>query len=107
MPVILSVAFLVCMGAAIWRLPPSYNSFGDLPAAMETGLTRMDEAGATQPRLVEFGSTEGLSYTIFEGFPLAFEVVSLLIFAAVLGAVLLARRHLVAGALPAKEGDHA
>jgi NADH:ubiquinone oxidoreductase subunit 6 (subunit J) len=61
---------------------------------MDTGQPVSAKAGETATRVVEFGTTDAISYTIFEGFPLAFEVVSLLIFAAVLGAVLLARRHL-------------
>lgn len=87
--VLVAVVFFVCMAFAVYSLPESYDSFGDLPASYDTGLVIKDEAV-----LVEYGTTEATSSTIFEGFPLAFEIVSLLIFAAVLGAVLLARKHL-------------
>lgn len=87
--VVVSLAFFACMSFAVYSLPDSYSSFGDLPDSYETGLFIKGE-----PVLVEYGTAEATSSTIFEGFPLAFEIVSLLIFAAVLGAVLLARRHL-------------
>ncbi|MCA8913416.1 MAG: NADH-quinone oxidoreductase subunit J [Planctomycetes bacterium] len=108
MAVVVALSLLVCFSFAIIKLPGSYSRFGDLPTVQsaqvkdgeklpnyDTGLKFTPEAGETeQPRYVDYGSTEAVSYSIFEGFPLAFEVVSLLIFAAVLGAVLLARRHL-------------
>ncbi len=101
MALIISLCFLVCMTVAIAKLPGRFSEFGPLPPAMDTGVAGAD--GTT--RVVEFGSTDAVSYTIFEGFPLAFEVVSLLIFAAVLGAVLLARRHLAG--TPGQERGHA
>jgi NADH-quinone oxidoreductase subunit J len=94
MALVISLCFLVCMTVAIAKLPAGFATFAPLPAAMDTGQPVSAKAGETATRVVEFGTTDAISYTIFEGFPLAFEVVSLLIFAAVLGAVLLARRHL-------------
>ena len=98
MAIFISLAMLACFTFAIVTLPESYSSFGELPAAYD-GVTfaavERDAADVAQdPNLMEFGDTDTISRTIFEGFPLAFEVVSLLIFAALLGAVLLARRHL-------------
>ncbi|MCF6227636.1 MAG: NADH-quinone oxidoreductase subunit J [Planctomycetes bacterium] len=87
--VLVAVVFFACMAFAVYSLPDSYDSFGELPASYDTGLVIKDEAV-----MVEYGTIEATSSTIFEGFPLAFEIVSLLIFAAVLGAVLLARKHL-------------
>lgn len=130
MAVVVSLSLLVCFSFAIIKLPVSYSSFGELPTVesaqvvpgeskpnYDTGLTYRiynEDSVEEVPRLVSFGSTEAVSYTIFEGFPLAFEVVSLLIFAAVLGAVLLARRHLTGipgtqdvGQELDKEQDHA
>ncbi|MCZ7605927.1 MAG: NADH-quinone oxidoreductase subunit J [Planctomycetota bacterium] len=127
MAVVVSLALLVCMVAVIVKLPASYNSFGELPSVdgaviaageaapnYDTGLRRSvkqpDGSSLEVPRHVGYGDTAAVSHTIFEGFPLAFEVVSLLIFAALLGAVLLARRHLtsVPGAQEAgKEQEHA
>lgn len=105
MAVIISLAFFVCFAAAVWKLPPQYNSFGDLPAAYDTGMTELArDSGETIPRTVEYGSTKAVSFTIFEGFPLAFEVVSLVLFVALIGAVLLARRYLVP---LRRERDHA
>jgi NADH:ubiquinone oxidoreductase subunit 6 (subunit J) len=105
MALIISLAFFVCFAAAIWRLPPHLSSFGELPAEYSTGLTKVDSAtGETVMRTVEYGSTGAVSFTIFEGFPLAFEVVSLVLFVALIGAVLLARRHLVP---QRRERDHA
>lgn len=100
MAVVVSLAFFVCFALAIFKLPNDYNSFGDLPSGYAgEGWQAVDGQGG-----LAYGTTEAVSKTIFEGFPLAFEVVSLLIFAALLGAVLLARRHLA----PArKEHDHA
>lgn len=111
MAVVVSLSLLVCFSFAIIKLPGSYSKFGALPTVegaqvakgedqpnYATGLIfeerQADGTVESTPRYVDFGETEAISYTIFEGFPLAFEVVSLLIFAAVLGAVLLARRHL-------------
>ncbi|MHC4839967.1 MAG: NADH-quinone oxidoreductase subunit J family protein [Planctomycetota bacterium] len=88
--VLVSVVFFLCMAFAVYKLPESYSNFGDLPESYNTGLT----SSAGETLTVAYGTTEATSTTIFEGFPLAFEIVSLLIFAAVLGAVLLARRHL-------------
>lgn len=88
---VIAVAFLLCSSFAIYRLPASFNEFKPLPAGYDSILF---SAGAGEGRQMVYGGTEAVSKTIFEGFPLAFEVVSLLIFAAVLGAVLLARRHL-------------
>ncbi|MCB9893865.1 MAG: NADH-quinone oxidoreductase subunit J [Planctomycetes bacterium] len=114
MAVAVSLALLVCFTATIVTLPSDYNRFGPLPSAYDginfEGVERSADQIKTDPNLLPFGSTEAVSRTIFEGFPLAFEVVSLLIFAAVLGAVLLARRHLVG--IPgtqdvAKESGHA
>jgi NADH:ubiquinone oxidoreductase subunit 6 (subunit J) len=96
MALVISLALLVCMTFAIYHLPASFGSFASLPESYDTGLTSSvpGQPGERAPRLVEYGTTEAVSFTILEGFPLAFEVVSLLIFAALLGAVLLARRHL-------------
>lgn len=92
---VIALAFFACLAFAIYKLPEStWGSFGELPASYETGLLERAADGTTVDRKVGYGSTSAISFTIFEGFPLAFEVVSLLIFAAVLGAVLLARRHL-------------
>ena len=92
---VIALAFFACLAFAIHKLPDhTWGSFGELPANYETGLVERVADGTTIDRKVGYGSTSAISYTIFEGFPLAFEVVSLLIFAAVLGAVLLARRHL-------------
>ncbi|MDC1143166.1 NADH-quinone oxidoreductase subunit J [Planctomycetota bacterium] len=88
--VLVSVVFFLCLSFAVYKLPESYATFGDLPANYDTGMFTSQNEAIT----VEYGTTEATSTTIFEGFPLAFEIVSLLIFAAVLGAVLLARRHL-------------
>lgn len=88
---VIAVAFLLCTSFAIYKLPPAFNEFKDLPAGYDSLLFTTEQG---QGRSLAYGGTEAVSKTIFEGFPLAFEVVSLLIFAAVLGAVLLARRHL-------------
>ncbi|MBE7491331.1 MAG: NADH-quinone oxidoreductase subunit J [Planctomycetes bacterium] len=88
---VVAVAFLLCVSFAIYKLPPSFNEFGPLPAGYDSLVFT---PGVEQGRNLPYGSTEAVSKTIFEGFPLAFEIVSLLIFAAILGAVLLARRHL-------------
>ncbi|MBX3474786.1 MAG: NADH-quinone oxidoreductase subunit J [Planctomycetes bacterium] len=88
---VIAVAFLLCSSFAIYKLPAAYNEFKPLPDGYDSILFT---SGAGAGRLMKYGGTEAVSKTIFEGFPLAFEVVSLLIFAAVLGAVLLARRHL-------------
>jgi len=110
MAVVVSLSLLACFVFAIVTLPASYNEFGDLPAAYD-GTTFEGLGGeARGADMLVFGETEAVSRTIFEGFPLAFEVVSLLIFAALLGAVLLARRHLagVPGTQDvAKEHEHA
>jgi NADH:ubiquinone oxidoreductase subunit 6 (subunit J) len=98
MAVVISLALLFCATFAIGQLPDSYNEFRDPPAAYDgtlmTPVVVSAEDAKADPNLLEYGTTEAISRTIFEGFPLAFEVVSLLIFAALLGAVLLARRHL-------------
>lgn len=101
---VVALGFLLCFGFAIHKLPAEYDEFKPLPDSYQTGLfmDTMNEDGvvvATE-RTVEYGTVEAVSFTIFEGFPLAFEFVSLLIFAAVLGAVLLARRHLVGAPKP-------
>lgn len=127
MAVVVSLSLLVCMVVAVVKLPSSYNTFGELPsvenAVVQAGepapnydtklprrVQQADGSVLEVPRHVRYGETAAVSHTIFEGFPLAFEVVSLLIFAAVLGAVLLARRHLAG--IPgtqdaAKEQEHA
>jgi NADH:ubiquinone oxidoreductase subunit 6 (subunit J) len=97
MAIFVSLALMVCFTFAIVTLPASYNSFGDLPGHYDGvlfGPLQADEDGKVAESALEYGDTDTISRTIFEGFPLAFEVVSLLIFAALLGAVLLARRHL-------------
>jgi NADH:ubiquinone oxidoreductase subunit 6 (subunit J) len=98
MAVFVSLAMLVCFTFAIVTLPDSYGSFGELPSAYDGVSFAPVERDARDieesHNLMEYGDTDTVSRTIFEGFPLAFEVVSLLIFAALLGAVLLARRHL-------------
>ena len=91
---VISLAFLICVTLAIWKLPAQFSEFAPLPETIDTGIRVSANPDTVTTRVVEYGTTEAVSYTIFEGFPLAFEVVSLLIFAAVLGAVLLARRHL-------------
>lgn len=116
MALVISLSLLVCATFAIGQLPDSFSEFGALPGAYDGTLMNpvnvtAEEAAKEQNYLV-FGSTEAVSRTIFEGFPLAFEVVSLLIFAALLGAVLLARRHLAGTGMPGtqdvgKESDHA
>lgn len=97
MAVFVALAMLACFTVTIFALPESFNSFGDLPGGYD-GVTfsavQPDEDGNVAKGVLEYGDTDTISRTIFEGFPLAFEVVSLLIFAALLGAVLLARRHL-------------
>lgn len=85
--IVISLGFLACLSFAIFKLPGAYGSFKPLPAGYDSVLF-------TPGGTLVYGDTEAVSKTIFEGFPLAFEVVSLLIFAAVLGAVLLARRYL-------------
>lgn len=97
MAVIVSLSLMVCFVFAIFTLPDSYNTFGDLPGhydGVQFAPLPADEDGNVSDAALEYGDTDTISRTIFEGFPLAFEVVSLLIFAALLGAVLLARRHL-------------
>lgn len=79
---LISAGVLGLMLLAIFKLPESYNKFGEAPRGVSL---RGEPAG--------FGSTAGISLVTFLDFPLAFEVVSVLIFAAVLGAVLLAKRH--------------
>lgn len=105
--VVVSVAFLLCMGIAIYKLPPSFDSFQALPAGYDSVLFTPGDA-PEGGRHLAYGGTEAVSKTIFEGFPLAFEIVSLLIFAAVLGAVLLARRHLagLTAEPPRETGEH-
>jgi NADH:ubiquinone oxidoreductase subunit 6 (subunit J) len=110
--VVVSLALLVCISVAIFTLPDSYNQFGPLPTDYdETLFVPVDEPLGTDVRgdavpAMPFGSTTAVSRTIFEGFPLAFEVVSLLIFTALLGAVLLARRHLTADEMRTSEEDN-
>jgi NADH:ubiquinone oxidoreductase subunit 6 (subunit J) len=89
---VVSISLLVVMYVAILKLPDSFKTFGALPASVDVARTTQ-EPGAAKPAtdVVVFGSTHAMSYTIFDRFPLAFEVVSLLIFAAILGAVLLTR----------------
>lgn len=83
---VISAGMLACFAFAIFKLPDNlYAEFGALPTKIVKG-----------EEVVLFGSVKEIAEVIFEGYPLAFEVVSLLVFAAVLGAVLLARRH-VAG----------
>ena len=116
MALVISLCLLVCATFAIGQLPDDLSRFDNLPGAYDGTLmtpasVTAEEAAANQNYL-EFGSTEAVSRTIFEGFPLAFEVVSLLIFAALLGAVLLARRHLAGTGMPGtqdvgKESEHA
>lgn len=116
MALVIALCLLVCATFAIGQLPDDFNTFGSLPTAYDGTL--MNPATVTAKEAAEndnylvFGSTEAVSRTIFEGFPLAFEVVSLLIFAALLGAVLLARRHLAGTGVPGtqdvgKESEHA
>jgi len=98
---VISLAFLLCLGFAIVKLPAAYSEFALLPAGYDSVLFSAGDAPATEGgRNLAYGGTEAVSKTIFEGFPLAFEIVSLLIFAAVLGAVLLARRHLAGADAP-------
>lgn len=89
---LIAVCTLAVMYVAILKLPENFKTFGELPASVEVARTTQPR-DAAQPvtDAVVYGSTQGMSYTIFDRFPLAFEVVSLLIFAAILGAVLLAR----------------
>jgi NADH:ubiquinone oxidoreductase subunit 6 (subunit J) len=110
--VVVALSLLACISIAIFMLPDSYNEFGDLPVDYDQTLfVPSDEPLGTDYRDgspapgMEFGSTRAISRTIFEGFPLAFEVVSLLIFMALLGAVLLARRHLTDDRLRPEEED--
>ncbi len=84
---LISIGLLATMLFAIFKLPAKYGKFGELVQGQDL---RGD--------LVNFGSTSGISLAMFKDFPLAFEVVSVLIFAAVLGAVLLAKRHTVQAA---------
>lgn len=116
MALVISLCLLVCATFAIGQLPDDFATFGSLPSAydgtMMNPVAVTPEEAASNDNYLEFGSTEAVSRTIFEGFPLAFEVVSLLIFAALLGAVLLARRHLAGTGMPGtqdvgKESEHA
>ncbi|MBZ0137993.1 MAG: NADH-quinone oxidoreductase subunit J [Planctomycetes bacterium] len=116
MALVISLCLLVCATFAIGQLPDSFGAFGTLPTAYDGTLmnpaTVTAQEAAANPNYLEYGTTEAVSRTIFEGFPLAFEVVSLLIFAALLGAVLLARRHLAGTGMPGtqdvgKESEHA
>jgi NADH:ubiquinone oxidoreductase subunit 6 (subunit J) len=98
MAIFVSLALFACFTFAVVTLPDSYGEFGALPASYD-GVSfspaERDPADIEKDaNLMVYGATDTVSRTIFEGFPLAFEVVSLLIFAALLGAVLLARRHL-------------
>lgn len=79
---LISLAVLAAMMFAIFKLPERFAKFGELPVG--EGL---------KGEAVAFGSASGITLVTFKEFPLAFEVVSVLIFAAVLGAVLLAKRH--------------
>lgn len=79
---LISAGVLGCMLFAIFKLPDTFSKFGEVPAGV--GL---------RDTPVGFGSTQAISLSTFRDFPLAFEIVSVLIFAAVLGAVLLAKRH--------------
>ncbi len=83
---LVSLCTLALLYLAIYKLPPGFGKFLNVASQTEVAKT----SGGTE--LVEFGSARGISYAIFDRFPLAFEVVSLLIFAAILGAVLLTRR---------------
>jgi NADH-quinone oxidoreductase subunit J len=109
---VISIAALAMMYLAIYKLPARFSRFGELPAQTQVAMT---SGGSEQ---VDFGSTRAISYAIFDKFPLAFEVVSLLIFAAILGAVLLTRRYAAltraelqaqaaADEAAAKEAEHA
>lgn len=107
---LIALCTLAVMYVAIMKLPASFKTFGELPPSVEVARnTQPRDAAQPVTDAVVYGSTQGMSYTIFDRFPLAFEVVSLLIFAAILGAVLLTRaqaRH----TLPEQEpqgGDHA
>jgi NADH:ubiquinone oxidoreductase subunit 6 (subunit J) len=118
--VVVSLGLLLCFAYAIFRLPPEFGTFAALPAdydgvlftASSTPLGELDPATGQRGAEMPYGSTAAISRTMFEGFPLAFEVVGLVIFAALLGAVLLARRHLGpqgtrrgSGGPVAREGD--
>lgn len=113
---VVATCALVVMYVAIYKLPPEFKEFGPISKTTEVALTTQPKAkpgevseAKTEP--VEFGSTRAISHATFEKFPLAFEVVSLLIFAAILGAVLLTRaqvRQLRAAAeeAPGNHGEH-
>ncbi|MCC6573434.1 MAG: NADH-quinone oxidoreductase subunit J [Planctomycetes bacterium] len=83
---LISLGVLAAMLFAIFKLPERFGKFG--PLVEGEGLAR----DGIVP-MVQFGSASGITLVTFQDFPLAFEVVSILIFAAVLGAVLLAKRH--------------
>lgn len=88
---LLSLAVLALMYFAIYKLPPRFGEFGGVAPQTQVHKTN-PRPGEPLTEMVEFGSARGVGYAIFDDFPLAFEVVSLLIFAAILGAVLLTRR---------------
>lgn len=108
---LVSVCTLVVLYVAIYKLPAAYKQFGALPATVEVARTTQPASGPPVTDSVQFGSTQALSHTIFDKFPLAFEVVSLLIFAAILGAVLLTRSQVKNGRVEHEAapegGDHA
>jgi NADH:ubiquinone oxidoreductase subunit 6 (subunit J) len=95
---LVALCAFVVMYVAIYKLPPEFKQFGNIPSTTEVAYTtqpKPDPNSDKEPEVktepVEFGSTRAISYATFEKFPLSFEVVSLLIFAAILGAVLLTR----------------
>lgn len=98
---LVSICTLVVMYVAIYKLPASFKQFGELPATVDVARTTKPGTEA-----VAFGTTQGISYAIFDKFPLAFEVVSLLIFAAILGAVLLTRQQAKQSKLEAMAHEH-
>src|SRR5690606_2389318 len=74
MALVISLSLLVCATFAIGQLPDSFGEFGALPGAYDGTLMNpvnvtAEEAAKEQNYLV-FGSTEAVSRTIFEGFPL-------------------------------------
>ena len=77
---VVALSFFVCVAYSVNQLPEDYDKFGELEAA--------------EGQAPLFGGVNEIAQVTFKKFPLAFEVVSLVILAAVLGAVLLARRHL-------------
>jgi NADH:ubiquinone oxidoreductase subunit 6 (subunit J) len=110
---LVALCALVVMYVAIYKLPPEFKQFGTIAKTTEVALTtqpkpdpKSDKAPEIKTEPVEFGSTRAISYATFEKFPLAFEVVSLLIFAAILGAVLLTRSQVRQLRMEAAPEDH-